>query len=157
MRLPLLILHILGGTFSLVAGAVAMIARKGERFHRLSGNVFTLAMLTLATSGFWLAILKSQISNVIAAVLTFYLVGSAWLAGRRRDGTGPLDWIALFICLASAAGVLTLGIRAIHSATGTDNGAPAFMSFVFSGILLLATAGDIRPRPSWHLRSSSHR
>ena len=121
-----------------------MIARKGERLHRLSGNVFTLAMLTLATSGFWLAILKSQISNVIAAALTFYLVGSAWLAGRRRDGTGLLDWIALFICLASAGGVLTLGIRTIHSATGTDNGAPAFMSFVFSGILLLAAAGDNR-------------
>jgi uncharacterized membrane protein len=113
LRLPLLIFHILGGTLSLVAGAIAMIARKGERLHRLSGNVFTLAILTLATSGFFLAILKSQISNVIAAVLTFYLVGSAWLAGRRRD-----DWIALFICLASAGGVLTLGIRAIHSATG---------------------------------------
>jgi uncharacterized membrane protein len=118
MRLPLLILHILGGTFGLIAGTITIIAHKGDRLHRLSGNIFTLAMLTLATSGFWLAILRSQISNVIAAVLTFYLIGSAWLAGRRRDGTGLLDWTGLFLCLASAAGVLTLGIRAIRSATG---------------------------------------
>ncbi len=145
MRLPLLILHILGGTLGLIAGTIAMIARKGGQLHRLSGNIFTLAMLTLATSGFWLAILKSQISNVIAAVLTFYLIGSAWLAGRRRDSTGLLDWIGLFLCPASAAGVLTLGFRAVHSATGTGQpGAPAVMSFLFGGILLLAAAGDTR-------------
>ncbi len=143
MRLPLLILHILGGTLGLIAGTVAMIARKGDRLHRWSGNIFTLAMLTLASSGFLLAILKSQISNVIAAVLTFYLIGSAWLAGRR-EGTGMLDWTGLLLCVASAASVLTLGIRALRSATGTDNGAPAFMSFLFCGILLLAAAGDVR-------------
>ncbi len=144
MRFPLLVLHILGGTLGLFAGTLAMIARKGDRLHRLSGNAFTVGMLTLAMSGFWLAIFKSQISNVIAAVLTFYLIGSAWLAGRRRDGTGLLDWTGLFLCLACAAGVLTLGFRAVHSGSGTDNGAPAMMSFIFGGVLLLAAAGDIR-------------
>lgn len=144
MRMLLLILHILGGSISLIAGTVAMIARKGDRLHRLSGNVFTIAMLTLATSGLWLAILRSQISNAIAAVLTFYLIASAWLAGRRREGTGPLDWAGLALCLTSAAGVLTLGFRAVLSGKGTDNGAPAAMSFLFGGVLLLAAFGDIR-------------
>ena len=144
MRLPLLILHILGGSFGLLAGTVAMIARKGDRLHRLSGDVFTAAMLTLAASGFCLAILKSQVSNVIAAVLTFYLIGTAWLAGRRRERTGPLDWTALALCLVSAAGVLTVGVRAVLAGGETDNGAPAFMSFFFAGVLLLAAAGDIR-------------
>ena len=144
MRIPLLILHILGGSISLIAGAIAMIARKGQRLHRASGDVFTIAMLTLATSGLWLAILKSQISNVIAAVLTFYLIGSAWLAGRRRAGTGLLDWAGLTLCLASAAGVLTLGFRAIVNGKSTDNGAPVFMSFIFGGLLLLAAFGDVR-------------
>jgi uncharacterized membrane protein len=144
LRLPLLILHIFGGSISLIAGTVAMIARKGERVHRLSGDVFTAAMLTLATSGFLLALLKSQISNVIAAVLTFYLIASAWVAGRRREGTGPIDWAGFVICLVAAAGVLTLGVRGIMSGRGTDNGAPAAMSFIFGGILLIAAAGDAR-------------
>ena len=39
-------------------------------------------MLTLASSGFALAIIKSEISKVIAAVLTFYVIDSAWLDGR---------------------------------------------------------------------------
>lgn len=144
MRLALLILHILGGSFGLIAGTAAMIARKGDRLHRLSGNVFTAAMLALASSGFCLAILKSQISNMIAATLTFYLIGSAWLAGRRRDRVGRLEWAGLILCLTSAAGVFTLGFRAILSHKGTDNGAPAFMSFVFGSILLLAAFGDVR-------------
>jgi hypothetical protein len=144
VRFPLLVLHILGGSVALLAGTIAMIARKGERMHRLSGNVFTVAMLTLATSGFWLAILKVQIGNILAAVLTFYLISSAWLAGRRREDTNLLDWGGLGLCLASAAGVFTLGVRALRSATGTDHGAPASMSFLFGGILVLAAAGDVR-------------
>ena len=144
MRLPLLILHILGGTLGLLAGMIAMLARKGERVHRLSGNVFTLAMLTLSLSGFCLAILRSQTSNVISAVLTFYLIGSAWLAGRRRTGIGPLEWGGLLVCLVSAAVVLTLGVQAVHSGKGTDNGAPAAMSFIFGAVLLIAAVGDVR-------------
>jgi hypothetical protein len=50
MRLPLLILHILAGSIGLLTGAVAMAVRKGGTLHRASGNVFTVAMLTLATS-----------------------------------------------------------------------------------------------------------
>ena len=35
-------------------------------------------------------------------------------------------------------------MRAIQSSTGTDNGAPAGMSFFFAAILLLAAVGDVR-------------
>jgi uncharacterized membrane protein len=50
MRLPLLILHILGGTVGLLAGTFAMAVRKGSRLHRASGNVFTIAIVTLASA-----------------------------------------------------------------------------------------------------------
>jgi uncharacterized membrane protein len=49
MRLPLLILHILAGSIGLLTGTIAMAVRKGGNLHRASGNVFTVAMLTLAT------------------------------------------------------------------------------------------------------------
>jgi hypothetical protein len=38
-----------------------------------SGNVFTVAMLTLAVSAFCLAILKSQQGNIVGSIGTFYL------------------------------------------------------------------------------------
>jgi hypothetical protein len=63
MRLPLLILHILGGTIGLLSGTFAISVRKGSRLHRASGNVFTIAMLTLASSG-----LRTQITTKLSQV-----------------------------------------------------------------------------------------
>ena len=85
MRLPLLILHILGGTIGLLSGTLAIAVRKGSTLHRASGNVFTIAMLTLAFSGLYLAILNLRRGNIIGSIITFYLIATAWLAGRRRS------------------------------------------------------------------------
>ena len=83
MRLPLLILHILAGTVGLLSGTFAIAVRKGSRLHRASGNIFTVAMLTLACSALCLAIMKSQHGNIIGSFITFYMIATAWLAGRR--------------------------------------------------------------------------
>jgi hypothetical protein len=145
MRLPLLIVHILAGSIGLLTGTVAMVVRKGGNVHRASGNVFTVAMLTLATSAFCLAILKSQQGNVVGSVGTFYLIGTAWLVGRRGERTRLIDWSALFIGLAGAVAAVALGVYTLHSPAGVDKTtAPAGMSFFFGAILLLAVAGDIR-------------
>src|SRR6202789_3647133 len=109
MRLPLLILHILGGTIGLLSGTFAIAVRKGSRLHRASGNVFTVAMLTLASSAFCLAIMKSQHGNIVGSIITFYMIATAWLAGRRR-GIGRLDLAAFFLGAGGAAAVITLGV-----------------------------------------------
>jgi hypothetical protein len=145
MRLPLLILHILGGSIGLLAGTVAMTVRKGGDLHRASGNVFTAAMLTLASSAFCLAILKSQQGNIIGSIGTFYLISTAWLAGRGGERTGLMDWGALLVGLAGAATAIALGVYTLHNPGGIDTAtAPAGMSFFFGAILLLAATGDIR-------------
>jgi uncharacterized membrane protein len=140
MRLPLLILHILGGTIGLLSGSFAIAVSKGSRLHRSSGNIFTIAMLTLASSGLCLAILKSQHGNIIGSIVTFYMIVTAWLAGRRRN-IGRPDWAALLVGLGGAAAVITLGVLTLHH---PDKNAPAGMCFFFGVVLLLAAAGDIR-------------
>jgi uncharacterized membrane protein len=143
--LPLLILHILAGSIGLLTGTVAMAVRKGGKVHRASGNVFTVAMLTLATSAFFLAILKSQEDNIVGSIGTFYLIGTAWLAGRRGERTRLVDWSALFIGLAGGVAAIALGVHTLHNPGGVDKTtAPAGMSFFLGAILLLATAGEIR-------------
>jgi uncharacterized membrane protein len=109
MRLPLLILHILAGTVGLLSGTFALAVRKGSRLHRASGNVFTIAMLTLASSALCLAIMKSQRGNIIGSIITFYMITTAWLAGRRR-GIGRLDLAALLVGIGGAAAIVTLGV-----------------------------------------------
>jgi uncharacterized membrane protein len=122
----------------LLSGTFAIAVRKGSRLHRASGNVFTIAMLTLASSGLYLAILKSQRGNIIGSIVTFYMITTAWLAGRRRN-IGRPDWAALLVGIDGAAA--TLGVLTLHH---PDQNAPAVMCFFFGVVLLLAAAGDIR-------------
>ena len=88
MRLSLLVLHILAGTVGLLSGTFAIAVRKGSRMHRASGNIFTVAMLTLAGSAFCLAIMKSQHGNIIGSIITFYMITTAWLAGAVGASAG---------------------------------------------------------------------
>lgn len=140
MRLPLLILHILAGTVGLLSGTFAIAVRKGGRLHRASGNVFTAAMLTLASSAFCLAIMKSQHGNIVGSIITFYMIATAWLAGRRRS-IGRLDLAALFVGIGGAAATIALGVWTLRH---PDENAPAPMCFFWAAVLLLAAAGDIR-------------
>src|SRR5262249_3437204 len=43
--------HIGGGTVGLLSGTVALLARKGGKLHRRSGNIFLAAMLVMAGIG----------------------------------------------------------------------------------------------------------
>ncbi len=143
LRLPLLILHIAGGSVALLSGTAAVAVRKGSELHRSFGNIFTIAMLILASSGLCLAILKSQPGNIIASFITFYLITTAWLVGRRRD-TGWLDWAALASGLIGAAAIISLSVHTVLNPATADKGAPAGMGFFFGAVLLAAAAGDIR-------------
>src|SRR5580658_3354944 len=140
MRFPLLIVHILAGTVGLLSGTFAIAVRKGSRLHRASGNLYTVAMLTLASSALCLAIMKSQHGNVVGSILTFYMISTAWLAGRRR-GVGRLDLVALVVGTGGATAIIALGVWTLHH---PDVNAPAAMCFFMAAVLLLAAAGDIR-------------
>ena len=101
MRLPLLILHILAGTVGLLSGTFAIAVRKGSRLHRASGNVFTVAMLTLASSALWLAIMESQHGNIIGSIITYYMITTAWLAALLSYPCGCGEQID--VCLMPSA------------------------------------------------------
>lgn len=142
---PILLLHILAGTLGMFSGAVAIIARKGSRPHILAGRIFVFSMLFMATGAIYLAIVKNQPSNIGGGFLTFYLIGTAWLAARRKGwGTSPVEWLAVLIPLGIGILGWRNGIDALHSPDGTKYGAPAGMHMFIGTICLLAAAGDIR-------------
>lgn len=109
---PLLPVHIAGGILGMVSGAAAMFFRKGSSRHTLAGKTFVAAMLTMSASAIYLATMKQQTPNILAGILTFYLVITAWLTARRRDGeTHKLDWIALLIPLISGTWLWLIGLE----------------------------------------------
>jgi hypothetical protein len=122
-----------------------MLFRKGSRGHELAGRVFVASMLTMGVFAVYLAITRHQPNNVGGGILTVYLIGTAWLTARRRDGeTSRFDWVVLLIPLA--LGILTWmnGIRVVRSRASSQDGVPVGMSFFMGSVMLLAAAGDVR-------------
>jgi hypothetical protein len=145
MRSLLLPLHIIAGTLGMLSGFVAVFLLKGSRRHGIAGNIFVIAMLALSASGVYLAIMKSQPGNILGGTLTFYLVATAWLTARRRDGEpGIFDWGALLVVLAVGATQVTYGLEAAISQTGLKFGYPPWPYFFMGSVALLAATGDVR-------------
>src|SRR6266478_6427504 len=142
---PTLIVHILGGVVGLVSGTAALAFRKGSRRHVLAGRIFVASMLTMGAFAAYLAIVRNQPNNIGGGILTVYLIGTAWLTARRRDGeTSRFDWVALLIPLAIGILMWMNGLDAVHSPTGSKYGVPAGMHLFMGSVCLLAAAGDVR-------------
>lgn len=132
-----IIVHVAAGGVALLAGATAVIARKGERVHRVAGTVFVVSMLVMAGVGGALSVLHKQDLNILASSLTIYLVGTALLAARRRDGEGGrlevvgLAWVAAVVLMASLFGLSAKGPFAV-------------VYYLFGAVAALAAAMDLR-------------
>jgi uncharacterized membrane protein len=142
---PILLLHVFGGTVAVFAGALAMVFRKGSERHRAYGNVFFTAMIVMAAPATLLAVMRNEPGNVFAGVLTLYFIGTAWVAGRRREvATTTFDRVALAAVLAIIAGQIYFGVDTVVRLGGKRNGVPAAMFFFMAIIAGLAAAGDVR-------------
>jgi uncharacterized membrane protein len=142
---PLLPFHIDGEIVGLLSCTAALCFRKGSRRHALAGKIFVASMLTMASAAVYLAVLRHQSNNIVGGILTFYLIGTAWLTARRRDGeTSRFDWIVLLIPLT--LGVLNWmnGLQVVRSGASSQDGVPVGMIFFMGSVMLLAAAGDTR-------------
>jgi uncharacterized membrane protein len=142
---PIMVVHLCAGTLGLVSGTAAMSFRKGSPRHVLAGKVFVASMLTMAVGAVYLAITRHQPNNIGGGILTFYLIGTAWLTARRRDGeTSRFDWVAMLIPLAIGIFTWMVGIKVVLSGASSQDGVPVGMTFFMGSVCLLAAAGDVR-------------
>jgi uncharacterized membrane protein len=142
---PLLPVHIAGGIVGMLTGTAALILAKGGRWHVLAGKVFVASMLIMSSFAVYLAVLKHQPGNIGGGILTFYLILTAWLTARRRDGqTSAYDWALLLIPLALGALTWMGGLQKMRSPAPPEDGVPAGMNFFMGTVMLLAAAGDLR-------------
>ena len=108
--------HIGGAFVGLVSGAAALLVRKGRRPHRLLGDLFSVAMLTMSGVGALVApfLPEGQAANTMMGAFTFYLVATGWMAARRKPGdVGRFEFgAAAFAGLLAAGGVAYAWINA---------------------------------------------
>jgi uncharacterized membrane protein len=141
------VLHISGGTVGILSGGAAAVVRKGERLHRLFGTIFVASMLTMAGAAIFVALVIPQQPNVLAGLFAFYLVASAWITVKRKEGTvGRLErGAALFACAATLT-ALMFGAQALSdpkSPLSASTPSP-MVFFIFAFISALAATLDFR-------------
>jgi len=102
-------------------------------------------MLIMGACASYLALLKHQPNNFFGGLLTFYMITTAWLAGRRSNNApGTFDWAAMLMGFVVGASVLTLGIRVAAGLTKGQPGVPIGVYFFLASISILAASGDVR-------------
>ena len=111
----MLAVHVAGGTLALLAGPVAMAARKGRALHRMSGRAYAIAMAGTAASALVLAVATRDLLLLVIAVFSFFLVFNGWRALSQRrlhEGQGArwFDWLVSGLTLAFSAGLLADGL-----------------------------------------------
>lgn len=140
----LLNLHIGGGTVGLLAGVVALLAKKGGGLHRSAGAAFVVAMLVMSGIGGIVAPFLHDRISTVAGFMTFYLIFTAWLTARRREGVSPLERLGLVVAIGGVISMATLSWLALHTPERTLDGAPPQAFFIFGAVSTIAAFGDLK-------------
>ena len=134
------------------AGTVAVFSAKGARLHRVAGTAFFASMLVMAAFADYLAVaMPDQIPNLFIGTFAIYLVATAWMTVRRREGTtGLAEKIALVVilCLCLPFAALSLevatGLTPSFKSAVPLKGPVAIALYTFTFFITLAAIGDIR-------------
>jgi uncharacterized membrane protein len=136
--------HAATGVAALVAGYLAIAARKGGTWHRRAGIVFVYSMIAMGITATAISIYEGK-ESVAGGVVAAYLVFTAWTAVR------PLPRAGRKVDIALAVMALTLAVFGyINAFAALDRpghrieGVPAGMLFFLNTVFMLAAIGDAR-------------
>jgi hypothetical protein len=128
--------HIGGATLGLVSGTVAILARKGDRLHRLAGNVFFGSMLAMGLAGGVSAPFLPDMGTSIMGFFVAYLAATAWLAVKTPPRTvGRFDRAAFAVGAATTLAYAWIAVLGAMSPGGMIDGKLPFSLGVVGAIL----------------------
>lgn len=138
---PDVLFHASAGAIGLMSGATALIARKGERLHRVSGTVFFVSMLTTAASAVYLGFSRGEVLNALAGILTLYFIITAWMTVKRREGEAGWFEVGAFLFAASGAVVtFVFAYDSVQKGTALLGGIPFYS---FAAVAALCALADL--------------
>lgn len=109
----LLMLHIAGGSISLLAGTFVICSKKGNRLHKQMGKVFAYSLLVSSTIALLMAIIHPGLFLFIVGIFTLYLIGTGlrYLKYRQKKHFPQItDWLLMIGMGLFSAGFLMYGI-----------------------------------------------
>lgn len=138
---PDVIFHASAGAVTLIAGTTALIARKGERLHRIAGTVFFGAIVLAAGSAVYLGFAAGEALNALAGILTLYFIITAWATVRRPERQSGLFEIGAFLVAAAGSAVtFYFAYDSVQKGTALLGGIPFYG---FSGVAAACALADM--------------
>ena len=138
--------HMVAGGMGIIAGFVALYARKGTINHILMGRIYVIAMLLMSLTGFYYAYSRNVHITMLAALLSGYLVVTSWLAIQRSIHSHLVKRVLpLLIGLPVAGYGVWLSWHAINGVTdelGTFV-VPAIKYYEFALVACIALVFDL--------------
>ncbi|MEM0912863.1 MAG: DUF2306 domain-containing protein [Pseudomonadota bacterium] len=140
-----MVVHIAGGGFSLIAGATALIRRKGSEAHKQAGKLFVLSMVMMTLSGAWIAWQESVMVSTLAGLMSFYLLISGWFAIKTKANNIRRDATLLIVLGLS---VLVFGLGTVEDALNGNVDhigsfvVPVAIYATFTAFVALGVIGD---------------
>lgn len=149
----LIYLHILTGTVALVSGVLSFAVKKGSHSHKKFGLTFVLSMLVMAISGAFLAFLASEQLNMVAGLVTFYLVVTAYLTVHPpKSRAMGVHSMMMALGMITGAYAIYTGLIALNHGLMTIDGNPVQAMIIFGSISLGAAILDLRVIAQGRLR-----
>jgi uncharacterized membrane protein len=113
-----LTIHIIGGTLGLLAGTYIMVAKKGDKRHKLIGRIFAISMLGAGICSFALATIHRNDFLFAVGVFTIYLASTGWRYLHLKNiaqGQKPqiIDWALMAFMVLGSIVFLIIGTRNI--------------------------------------------
>lgn len=107
-----LFLHALSGGISLIAGLIAILTKKGQKWHNKSGIIYYWGMIAVVLTGLVLGFYRMNIFILTIAVFSFYMVftGRRTLAFKKELNPIFIDWFFNILCLLIGLFMLYLAI-----------------------------------------------
>ena len=98
----LLFTHIIAGTVSLLAAAVAMVSAKGKKVHIWAGRTYFWGMCLILITAIPTSIVSSSVFLFLVAIFSFYLAYAGIRFARNRTGIATtFDWVAVGLMILS--------------------------------------------------------
>ncbi|MEO1251561.1 MAG: hypothetical protein AAFW81_04350 [Pseudomonadota bacterium] len=141
----LMIAHIATGAVAVVAGAVALSARKGGSVHIAGGRSFAGLMAISAASGAGLGLLNAEKFYITfhAGVLALYLIASGWLSAHLSSGRiGGAAATLGALNVANFGALIAMGILAVRAPDGAFLGFAGENYFFLAGMAGVGVIGD---------------
>jgi uncharacterized membrane protein len=111
---PLFIAHASAGSVMLVSGLVAMLAAKGNTYHRKAGQIYLVATTLVAFTGFTIALQKNNQFLIATSIFVLYMIMTGYRSLYLKQlckevKAQPVDWLIILFASAGCISLLVIG------------------------------------------------